>query len=231
MTGFALIHGAWHDHRCWEPLIGALAQRGAKAVAVDLPVDEPGAGTDAYVAAVTPALDEFDDPPVVMAHSFGGLILPVVADRHPVAGIVYLAAFVPEPGMSFAEQVAGQPDMFPPEWAGYSARQVTHDDGSAEWPPDVAVEVFYPDCEAEVAATAAARLRRQYWGVAGEPCPLAALPDVPTRYVACRHDRAINPEWGMRVARERLGIEPEVIDSSHSPMLSCPDELAGLLLG
>lgn len=55
------------------------------------------------------------------------------------------------------------------------------------------------------------------------------MPAVPTRYIACRRDRSIDPAWGERTARDRLGIEPESIDASHSPMLSRPAELADLL--
>ena len=33
---FALIHGAWHDGSCWEPLVGCLRERGHPATAGEL---------------------------------------------------------------------------------------------------------------------------------------------------------------------------------------------------
>jgi hypothetical protein len=51
------------------------------------------------------------------------------------------------------------------------------------------------------------------------------------RYLACDDDRTIDPAWQVRTAKERLGIDAEVIAGSHSPMLSRPAELADLLLG
>ena len=63
----------------------------------------------------------------------------------------------------------------------------------------------------------------------GEPWPLDGWPDVPTRVIACRHDRLFPLEFMKRLSRERLGVEPDVIDSGHLPALSRPDELAALL--
>ena len=45
MTTFALIHGAWHGAWCWERLAAELERRGHRAVAVDLPCDDPAATT------------------------------------------------------------------------------------------------------------------------------------------------------------------------------------------
>ena len=47
--------------------------------------------------------------------------------------------------------------------------------------------------------------------------------------IACRHDRLFPLEFMKRLSRERLGVEPDVIDSGHLPALSRPDELAALL--
>ena len=38
------------------------------------------------------------------------------------------------------------------------------------------------------------------------------------------------PRWLANVVAQRLGVEPLTIDSSHSPFLSRPAELAELLL-
>ncbi len=59
---------------------------------------------------------------------------------------------------------------------------------------------------------------------------LDAWPDVPTRVIAGRFDRIFPLEFVQRIARERLGIEPEIVNSGHLPALACPDELTALLL-
>jgi hypothetical protein len=75
-----------------------------------------------------------------------------------------------------------------------------------------------------------ARLRPQFLTPFTERCPLDAMPDVARRYILCREDHIVNPEWSRRVAAERLGVEAVELPGSHSPMASRPDELANILL-
>jgi pimeloyl-ACP methyl ester carboxylesterase len=63
-----------------------------------------------------------------------------------------------------------------------------------------------------------------------EPWPLAAWPDVPTRYLLCRDDRCFIPDFVRRHVKERLGIIPDEMPGSHMVMLSRPGELADYLL-
>src|SRR4029453_15385694 len=60
----------------------------------------------------------------------------------------------------------------------------------------------------------------------GQPSPLAAWPEVPTRVLLCRDDRLFPAAFVRRVARERLGVTPDEIDGGHTPALSRPKELA-----
>lgn len=53
---FVLVHGAWHDARCWDPLVAELAARGRAAVAVTLPSHRPDLGAAAYADSVLAAL-------------------------------------------------------------------------------------------------------------------------------------------------------------------------------
>ena len=59
-----------------------------------------------------------------------------------------------------------------------------------------------------------------------EPTPLTAWPDVESRSIVCRDDRAINPAWVRAAARDRLGVEAVEISGGHSPFLTRPVELA-----
>jgi len=47
--------------------------------------------------------------------------------------------------------------------------------------------------------------------------------------VAQSYDRLFPAAWLRRVVRQRLGIEPDEIDSGHTPALSHPVELIDLL--
>ena len=63
-----------------------------------------------------------------------------------------------------------------------------------------------------------------------KPWPLAAWPDVPTRFLLCRDDRFFPAEFQRRVVQERLGFTPDEMVGGHLPALAHPDELAARLL-
>jgi len=221
----ALVHGSYHGAWCWELLEPELIARGHRVRAVDLPISDPGAGLEAYVATVMGALEDLRDVTLV-GHSMGGLVLPLIAERRPVRRLVFLAAFLPRSGMSLNEQRRAEAMDGPaPKTAQWTAL------GDDVWQigPDTATELFFHDAPPDLAARAVARLRPQCYRVMDEPSPLRSWPDVPSLYVVCRDDRALSPAYGRAAARERLGIEPLEIDGAHSPFLTRPAELAALL--
>jgi pimeloyl-ACP methyl ester carboxylesterase len=230
MTTFALVHGAWSGGWTWTPLAVRLRRMGHTVVAPDLPIEDTDAGIAEYAAVIERALSEApganaDDDVVLVGHALGGLTIPVVAEHRPIAGLIFLCAFLPDPGTPM--QV--DPDTFSPAWAELSAQQVTHDDGSTSWPVDAAVQAFFHDCPVDVATANARQLRRQSWTPANQDNPLKALPTAPAAYVLCTDDRCVNPAWSRRVARSRLGVDPIELPGGHSPMVVDPDLIADLL--
>lgn len=85
----------------------------------------------------------------------------------------------------------------------------------------------------DVPAGLAAGLREhdvpQSGGPFGDVCAFDRWPDVPVHVIAGRDDRFFPVELQRRVARERLGIEPEVVPGGHLAPLSQPEELAAAL--
>ena len=229
MTTFALVHGAWHGGWCWAAVAAELEGRGHRAVAPDLPCEEPDATFGDYADVVAGALrDDDDDDVVVVGHSLGGLTAALVPARRPVRAIAYVCAVVAQPGRSFVQQLRDEPATFV---RGYdrglaapdgSRRRVWGDEGAAR-------ATLYSDCDAAEASAAFARLRPQATGAYRVPCPLEALPDLPVASVVCAGDRVVDPAWSRFVARERLGIEPVEVPGGHSPWLSRPARLAELL--
>src|SRR6185436_4679232 len=51
MATFALVHGSWHGAWCWERLEPELAARGHRAIAIDLPIEDPDAGLGRHADA------------------------------------------------------------------------------------------------------------------------------------------------------------------------------------
>jgi hypothetical protein len=156
-----------------------------------------------------------------------GLVIPLVAARRPIRRLVYLAAFLPSPGRSASEQrlTEAMDGRIPPRTAEWT------DLGSDVWMvgPNTATEIFFHDAPPAVARWATQRLRPQSYRVLTETTPLATWPDVESRSIVCRDDRAINPEWVRGAARDRLGTEAIEIGGGHSPFLTRPAELAQVL--
>ncbi len=221
-----LVHGSYHGAWCWDLLRPELEGLGHRVVTPELPISDPALGATDYARVVADAMDA-DRPSALVGHSSSGLILPLVAELRPVHAMVFLASFLPVPGVSANEQRAREPidGRVPPanpEW--------THL-GDDVWAvgPNTATELFFNDVPADLASWAVDRLRPQAYRVMKEPSPLTAWPAVPSRVIVCADDRAINPEWVRSSARERLGVEALEIAGGHSPFLTRPAELAAVI--
>jgi pimeloyl-ACP methyl ester carboxylesterase len=100
MTGILLVHGAWHGPWCWENFLTHLAARGHEVRAVRLRGhDRPSVRiwhrVRHYVEDVKSAAAEFADPPVLVGHSMGGLVVQKYLERGPAAGAVLMASVPP----------------------------------------------------------------------------------------------------------------------------------------
>jgi pimeloyl-ACP methyl ester carboxylesterase len=239
MSDFLLLHGASHAAWCWHPTVAELERRGHQALAVDLPIDDPEAGAERYAeVAAAAARARFDGPVVVVGHSLSGIVIPLLPELLQVDELVFLCSPLPIPGVSMIEQWEREPDMLVP--APTDVPQPAPPPGDASEDPAEqglaqlrarAIPLFYADCPAELATTAAQHLRHQEMTPMTEPSPVAAWPpQVPYRYILTRDDRAMSPDWSRRAVPSRLGVVPIELDGSHSPFLSRPTELVDVLL-
>jgi pimeloyl-ACP methyl ester carboxylesterase len=223
VTTFALLHGAFHGAWCWDLLRPELESRGYRTVAMDLPCDDPTAGNARYAEVVADAIRDADHEVIVVGHSLAGLTVPLVAAARPVARMVFLNAFIPIPGRPFSDQF-GEESIFPP--TPESTWPVTRDDGLMIWPPERVIPALYPDCPADLASWAAARLRPQSRTPHSEVCPLPGWPQAPSSYVLSVEDSAVGPDSSRRAARERLGVTATELPGGHMSMVVRPQELA-----
>jgi pimeloyl-ACP methyl ester carboxylesterase len=192
---YALIHGAGDVGWYWH---------------LDLPVDDDAAGLSDYTDAVVDAVGDRGDV-VVVGHSFGAYVAPLVCARVPARLLVLVAPMIPAPG-----ETAN--DMFADTGYGSDASEPGEDRSERA--------IFYHDVDPALAAEALSRGRPQSETPGREPWPLPAWPRVPTRCLVCRDDRLFSIAWLRRVARDRLGVTPDEMDGGHTPALSRPAELA-----
>jgi pimeloyl-ACP methyl ester carboxylesterase len=222
MATYVLIHGAASDAWYWHLVVPELRARGHDVVAVDLPSDDDSAGLSEYADTVVDAIGDRTDL-VVVAQSMGGFTAPLVCDRVPVTLMVLVAAMVPLPGEPPGEWWANT------GWEQARREAAVRDGRPTDGDFDPKIEFFH-DVPPDVVAEAFARGERAQSGTPFEkPWPLAAWPDVPTKFLLCRDDRFFPAEFQRRVVRERLGITPDEIDGGHLPAFSRPKELADRL--
>lgn len=224
MAQFVLIHGGFHGAWCWERFEPELHRRGHGTLAMDLPVDRPGALMDDYADSVLAAMDRGGgDRPYLVGHSMGGMVAPRVAARLPEARIVFLCAGFAH--TTEAERLEGAAatasDFF--QWL------VGDDQGRLTMPREQAIAAFYHDVAPDLADWAASRLRPQ-WGEGftrvGAVAPYA---DRVAGVICTQDDRIIDVERHRLMSRGRFGIAPVTLPGGHSPFLSRPVELAATL--
>jgi pimeloyl-ACP methyl ester carboxylesterase len=221
---FALVHGAWHGPWCWEPVVEPLRESGHEVVTPNLPSEDTRLGLEDYADTIERSLGDAGDV-VLVPHSLGGLVGPVMAARRPLTALVYVCALIPEPGKSFTEQLEAEPE---PVLLFKGGREVD-EEGRSHWPdPEATARIMYPDLDPTDARWAAERLRPQAQRSQSEASP-APPPGLRTESIVGAQDRVVSSDWSRRVARERLGVEPVELPTGHFPMITHPEQLAGAL--
>jgi pimeloyl-ACP methyl ester carboxylesterase len=242
---FVLIHGGFHGAWCWERTVPALERLGHQAVAIDLPGhgerrDERSTLADRRDAIVS-VLQAGD---VLVGHSGGGYDITLAADAAPqlVRHVVYLAAGLPLEGRTVLEATGGaaaegdrgdaQVTQLMTDETGMQQFVRPDANGRMECVDyDAVRDFFYHDCDEATAKWAYARLTPAPVEFLTELTSVSAFweADLARSYIRCLQDRAKPHAMSDEIA-ERLGVVALTIDTSHSPFLSRPAELADLLV-
>ena len=227
MAELLLVHGSCHGAWCWDRLAPELFMRGLPARAINLPGngydDTPASEVtlDSYAEAIVAALDE---PTWLLGHSMGGFPITAAALKAPekVAGLIYLCAYVPRPGMSLVQMrdLVGDAPLV-------DAIHVSDDGLTMTFDPEQVPGKFYHDVDPELVDWALPRLTPQpllpQRTPIEDPSPALALP---RHYIACAMDRAIPLALQRKLTEDWQGGEVVTLPSSHSPFLSMPGRLA-----
>ncbi|MEM7202120.1 MAG: alpha/beta hydrolase [Planctomycetota bacterium] len=223
MAELVLVHGSGQNASSWGRVAARLREGGHTVATPDLPKTEAHWALRDHAeviaaAAVGPA-------PVIVAHSFSGVFLPLVADLRTCGALIYFAAVIPAPGQSIRAQFEADATMFNPAWIEAGKRWFEPDETEG-----LAREFLFHDCDAETLA----------WGLTTmefydtrplvtEASPAAAPAGVRTAAIVASQDRTIDPDWGRRMARQLLGVEAIELDAGHCPHVSRAAETTDLL--
>ena len=235
MATFLLVHGAWHGAWCWRKLIPALEARGHRGIAFDLPGHgedrtPPGDVTlEAYAQKTVAMLAGLSEPPMLVGHSMGGMVISAAAERRPagVKRLVFLCAGLMKSGETLLDTLADDAGSLLNE-----AMEPSADGLGLVLKPERVREVFYADCGDADVADAIARVCQQASAPVAVPLTLtsANFGHVLRDYIVCKQDRAISPERRRDMIADSPCDRVIEIDRGHSPFLSAPDELADILV-
>jgi pimeloyl-ACP methyl ester carboxylesterase len=215
MTDVVLVHGAFHGAWCWDGVRAALDERGISSHAVELPLQ--GLAADATVART--AIEAAGPGVVVVAHSYGGVVVSEAATGVPgVRALVYLAAFMLEPDED-------ELSLLSAHGSELLSSLVPTDSGVAV-DPAKAHRVFYGDSTPKAVAAIIPRLR-PVGGDGSRSTREPAWKSFPSIYVVCTNDAAL-PVAAQRRMSARAGTVVEW-PTDHSPFLTRPDAVADLL--
>ena len=99
------------------------------------------------------------------------------------------------------------------------------------YPPEFDLETYFlHDVDPGVAAEGEPYQRNETDTVFTSVCDFAGWPRVPIRVAAGAEDRFFPADFQRDVARDRLGVEADVLPGGHLNALSQPQALAGYLL-
>src|SRR5215471_13785217 len=99
VRNIVLVHGAWADGSGWKDVYDILVKDGYKVSIVQ----EPETSFKEDVAATKRVLAQQDGRCILVAHSYGGAVITEAGTDPSVAGLVYVAAHMPDSGESEAD--------------------------------------------------------------------------------------------------------------------------------
>ena len=222
-----LVHGAFAESASWDRVIRRLGDAGHDVIAAANPLR--GLASDA--AAVSDLIRRIDGPVVLVGHSYGGAVITNVdADAAQITGLVYVAAFAPEPG----ESANTLSQRLPGSTLGDALRPVPRSDGTTDLyiTPELFHEQFCADVPAPEAARMAATQRPVTLEALQEPAGERPLwKELPSCFVIGGQDRNI-PSALQQFMADRAGARRtvELPTASHAVAVSHPDATARLIL-
>jgi surfactin synthase thioesterase subunit len=219
MPTFVLVPGAGGSAWVWSRVTGLLVDAGHEAVAVDLPGDDERAGLARYAQLVVDAIGARSDV-VLVAGSLGGFTAPLVCERVPVREVVLVNAMIPAPGETVRDW-----------WAHTGALEAQAEAARAGGYGPFDVETYFlHDVDAGIAAEGVSYQRSEADIAFESVCDFTAWPAIGIRVLAGENDRFFPVGLQRRVARDRLGVEVDVLPGGHLLPLVQPRLVANYLL-
>jgi pimeloyl-ACP methyl ester carboxylesterase len=239
------VPGAWHTPEYWGKVVSAMENQGYKCIPVALPTTlsthsanyatDVKAVRDAILAETTHGRDA-----VVLVHSYGGAVgasaIKGLTKKHEdsstdtatghVIGLFMVSTGFTVTGLTFLDRFGGKPPPF---------FEADYENNLCPLTVD-ARELFYHDLPEEEGKRWVDKLTEQALTALTEGYEAAheGWREVPVWYVATKEDKALPVEVQRMYVQDAKDSGADVtlreLESSHSPMLSKPQEMVDVLL-
>ena len=216
---YLLVPGAGGAGWYWHRVVAELRDRGYSAEAIDLPTDDEQAGLADYAEVIVTAGAKYDEL-VLVGQSMGAFSVAIAAQTLQPSRIVLMNAMVPRPGETPGDW-----------WDNVGASQARTEAARQRGYPvefDLAT-YFLHDVPPDVAAAGERYQRNQADRPFGDACAFTSWP-ASVRVVSGRDDRFFPLPLQQKVARDRLGVDVEVVPGGHLAALSYPVESAAAVI-
>jgi len=213
-----LVHGAFADGSSWAKVIPLLEAKGLHVTAVQNPLSSLADD----VAVTKPVIAMQEGPVILVGHSWAGMVISEAGNDPKVAGLVYVAATVPDEDQS----------------AGDVVKPYQPSPGLGEAKPDAAGflslsrkgidEDFVPDLPPAERAIVYATQGPWNSACLGDKVSIPAWTTRPSWFIAV-NDRMLSPEYEQAIAKH-IHATTTTLPTGHVPMLSKPKEVAAVII-
>lgn len=214
-----LVHGAFADGSSWSKVIPLLQAKGLNVIAVQNPLTSFADD----VAAANRAIDQMEGPVLLVGHSYGGMVISEAGKNPKVAGLVYVAALVPEEGQNVNEvNAAMAPTSVGPQFRlsaeGFLSLSLKGiEENFAQDLPEEERKVIYATQTPWAASATEQKVYSPAWT------------SKPSWMIVAAKDGMINPDL-QRFKTRLIKATTLELNTSHVPMVSQPYKVADFII-
>jgi pimeloyl-ACP methyl ester carboxylesterase len=219
VKNIVFVHGAFADGSSWERVIPMLHAKGYNVIAVQNPLTS----LEEDVAATKRAIASVDGPVLLVAHSYGGMVISQAGNDPKVVGLLYVCSLVPDEGQAVEDVVKA----FPPGPGSLEFQQADgflrlsakgiHADFAQDLPVSTRNTIYSTQTPWAVRATQT-KVMDPAWKTR------------PSWFIIGIEDKMV-PVALARAEAKMIGATTLELHSSHVPMLSQPEKVAAFIIG